>query len=81
MNICAYFFKLIFIQFLSLYFQYACELSRTETRNKSDKSDELKEKAEDEIWSEKEAIVQGAEKEASVELPNEKSVRYVFAKR
>ncbi|KAM3719629.1 Serine/threonine-protein phosphatase 4 regulatory subunit [Dirofilaria immitis] len=32
---------------------YACELSRTETRIKSDKSDELKQKAENEIWSQK----------------------------
>ncbi|VDK72680.1 unnamed protein product [Litomosoides sigmodontis] len=50
---------------------YACELSRTETRNKSDKWDESKEKAEDEIWSEREAVVQGEEKKASEEHHNE----------
>uniref|UniRef100_A0A0R3RM32 Nbl1_Borealin_N domain-containing protein n=1 Tax=Elaeophora elaphi TaxID=1147741 RepID=A0A0R3RM32_9BILA len=41
---------------------YACELSRTETRSKSDKSDELKQKAEDEIWSKKEAVSEVPEK-------------------
>ncbi|OZC11835.1 hypothetical protein X798_01016 [Onchocerca flexuosa] len=37
---------------------YACELSRTETRINSDKSDELKEKAENEIWNQKEPAVE-----------------------
>ncbi|VDK74271.1 unnamed protein product [Onchocerca ochengi] len=37
---------------------YACELSRTETRTNSDKSDELKEKAEDEIWNQKEPAME-----------------------
>ncbi|VBB28559.1 unnamed protein product [Acanthocheilonema viteae] len=37
---------------------YACELSRSETRSKSDKSDELKENAENEIWNQKEAVME-----------------------
>nr|CDP92772.1 Bm4139, isoform a [Brugia malayi] len=46
-------------------FQYACELSRAETRNKNDKSDELKQKAENEIWNQKESTVEGTDSNAS----------------
>ncbi|KAK6103071.1 hypothetical protein QQG55_52485 [Brugia pahangi] len=44
---------------------YACELSRAETRNKNDKSDELKQKAENEIWNQKELTVEGTDSNAS----------------
>lgn len=44
---------------------YACELSRAETRNKNDKSDELKQKAENEIWNQKESTVEGIDSNAS----------------
>ncbi|CAG9532062.1 unnamed protein product [Cercopithifilaria johnstoni] len=56
---------------------YACELSRTETRNKNDKSDELKQKAEDEIWSQKEAVLEvfeEANNDTSKEQLNQKRI-------
>uniref|UniRef100_A0A1I8EUK9 HEAT repeat family protein n=1 Tax=Wuchereria bancrofti TaxID=6293 RepID=A0A1I8EUK9_WUCBA len=55
---------------------YACELSRAETRNKSDKSDELKQKAENEIWNQKELTLEEASKSNTSEecLRSEKRI-------
>uniref|UniRef100_A0A915Q2A9 Serine/threonine-protein phosphatase 4 regulatory subunit 4 n=1 Tax=Setaria digitata TaxID=48799 RepID=A0A915Q2A9_9BILA len=53
---------------------YACELSRAETRINSDKSDKLKEKAENEIWDRKESVevVEGKENDTVEGSFNEK---------
>ncbi|KAK6103060.1 hypothetical protein QQG55_11010 [Brugia pahangi] len=60
---------------------YACELSRAETRNKNDKSDELKQKAENEIWNQKELTVEGTDSNASEKcLRSEKELSMLFDK-
>lgn len=62
--------------------QYACELSRAETRMKADKSDQLKEEAEKELWSRKvieptTEVIEALQTGDITECPEEAVVRYV----